>query len=67
MLVEAERHGMLAEEAGGKFNAITFLAQYLMRNNPVYSHLSESSPYIRGLRKVSETLQRDVFELEANK
>nr|XP_026695158.1 EF-hand calcium-binding domain-containing protein 5-like [Ciona intestinalis] len=72
VLLEAEKKGLIEGynpdgETSRKFNPINLLAQYLMRNIPKYSNLSETSPYIRGLRAVAENLKRDVFDLEANK
>lgn len=50
-----------------EFNPINFLAQYLMRNNPRYSNFVEASPYVRGLREVSEELKQELFTFEDNR
>ena len=50
-----------------EFNPINFLAQYLMRNNPRYSNFAEASPYVRGLRQVSEELKQELFTFEDNR
>lgn len=49
------------------FNPINILAQYLMRNNPKYSNLLESSPYAKGMRKVIEDLKKEIYSTEENK
>lgn len=72
VLVEAEKFGLLEKDfskgdLGGTFSPINYLAQYLMRNNPKYSNLNLSSPYARGLRKVSEELKQDIMSLKENK
>jgi len=48
------------------FNPINTLAQYLMRNNPKYSNLLESSPYAKGLKKVVEDLKKEIYSTEEN-
>ncbi|XP_035826955.1 EF-hand calcium-binding domain-containing protein 5 [Aplysia californica] len=50
-----------------EFNPLNFLAQYLMRNNPRYSNFAEASPYVRGLREVSEELKQELFTFEDNR
>ena len=68
VLMQAEKRGLTENgEADRNFNPINFLAQYLMRNNPKYSNFSEASPYIRGLREISETLKTQLFDIEENK
>lgn len=68
VLMEAERRGLTEKaEADANFNPINYMAQYLMRNNPRYSNFSEASPYIRGLREISETLKTQLFDIEENK
>lgn len=67
VLTEVERKLLVDKEPSREFNPINFLAQYLMRNNPRYSNFSESSPYIRGLRQVSEELRKQLFDFEDNK
>ena len=70
--MEAEKFGLLEKnfqcgDFGGTFSPINYLAQYLMRNNPRYSNLNKSSPYARGLKKVSEELKQDILALKENK
>ncbi|KAK3085117.1 hypothetical protein FSP39_024683 [Pinctada imbricata] len=68
LLTEADKLGLTEEnEADANFNPINYLAQYLMRNNPRYSNFSEASPYVRGLREVSEELKRQLFNIEDNR
>nr|CAB3241204.1 EF-hand calcium-binding domain-containing protein 5-like [Phallusia mammillata] len=72
LLLEAEKRGLIENDEDpdftrSRFNPLNLLAQYLMRNNPRYCQLHESSPYVRGLKKVAEDLKRDVYQLEANK
>ena len=68
LLKEADKLGLTEENlADPNFNPINFLAQYLMRNNPRYSNFSEASPYVRGLREVSEELRRQLFNIEDNR
>lgn len=68
VLMEAEKRGLTETgQADANFNPINFLAQYLMRNNPRYSNFSEASPYIRGLREISESLKTQLFDIEENK
>ncbi|KAK0054151.1 EF-hand calcium-binding domain-containing protein 5 [Biomphalaria pfeifferi] len=50
-----------------EFNPINYLAQYLMRNNPRFSNFSEASPYVRGLREVSEEIKQELFTFEDNR
>ena len=68
LLVEVDKKGLADKhESDPNFNPINFLAQYLMRNNPKYSNFSEASPYVRGLRSVSEELRKQLFDLEENR
>ncbi|XP_022089636.1 EF-hand calcium-binding domain-containing protein 5-like isoform X2 [Acanthaster planci] len=68
LLMEAEKRGLTeSNQANPNFNPINFLAQYLMRNNPRYSNFPEASPYIRGLREVTEELKKHVFSFEDNR
>ncbi|XP_071945238.1 EF-hand calcium-binding domain-containing protein 5-like isoform X2 [Antedon mediterranea] len=68
LLTEVEKRG-LAEtiEPNPNFNPINYLAQYLMRNNPRYSNFPEASPYIRGLKDVTDELKEHVFSFEDNR
>lgn len=68
LLMEADKRGLAEKmESDPNFNPINYLAQYLMRNNPRYSNFSEASPYIRGLRDVSEQLKKELYSLEENR
>ena len=72
MLLEAEKFGLIDQDfpdddLGGEFSPINYLAQYLMRNNPRYSHLNKNSPYVRGLQKVLEEMKRDILSPTENK
>ncbi|KAJ8042730.1 EF-hand calcium-binding domain-containing protein 5 [Holothuria leucospilota] len=68
LLTEAERRGLTdRNESSPDFNPLNYLAQYLMRNNPRYSNFPEASPYIRGLREVTEELKTHVFSFEDNR
>lgn len=68
LLTEAERRGLTYKnESSPDFNPLNYLAQYLMRNNPRYSNFPEASPYIRGLREVTEELKTHVFSFEDNR
>lgn len=68
LLSEADKRGLT--DGNGEdpdFNPINFLAQYMMRNNPRYSNFSEASPYVRGIREVSEELKKQLFNIEDNR
>ena len=68
VLTEVDRRDLAEkEELDSNFNPVNYLAQYLMRNNPKYSNFSEASPYIRGLREISEELKTQLFDIEENK
>jgi len=68
LLMEADKLELANKtESDPNFNPINYLAQYLMRNNPRYSNLSEASPYVKSLREVGEALKAQIFELEDNK
>ncbi|KAL5015803.1 hypothetical protein ScPMuIL_005392 [Solemya velum] len=68
LLNEADQKGLAEkDEMDPNFNPVNYLAQYLMRNNPRYSNFSEASPYVRGLRKVSEELRDQLFDIEDNR
>lgn len=68
LLIEVDRRGLAeATSPDPSFNPINFLGQYLMRNNPRYSNFSEASPYIRGLREISEELKKQLFDIEENR
>ena len=70
-LLNAVNDRGLADAANGgydpDFNPINFLAQYMHRNNPRYSNFSEASPYVRGLRQVTEELKAELFDMEDNR
>jgi len=71
VLQEAGKFGLLDgefpdDDLGGEFSPINYLAQYLMRNNPRYSHLNKNSPYVRGLQKVSEEMKREILSPDEN-
>ena len=68
LLMEVDKKGLAeTNEPDPNFNPVNFLAQYLLRNNPKYSNFSEASPYIRGLREVSEELKEQLFSIEDNR
>lgn len=68
LLVRVEQLGLKEiTEPDRNFNPINFLAQFLMRNNPKYTNFFESSPYVRGLRAVSDELKAELFDLEENR
>lgn len=58
---------LVASGSDPNFNPINFLAQYLHRNNPRYSNFLESSPYVRGLRQITEELKTQLFDMEDNR
>ncbi|KAJ3196481.1 EF-hand calcium-binding domain-containing protein 5 [Irineochytrium annulatum] len=51
------------------FNPTNWLAQYLYRNNPRYSNLSESmaSPYMQSMTQIGDHLKARLFELQTNR
>ena len=72
MLCEVSRKNMLVSyeentRVERSFQPLIYLAQYLLRNNPRHSNFPEASPYIRGLREVSEKIRRNVYNIEMNK
>ncbi|XP_048764274.1 EF-hand calcium-binding domain-containing protein 5-like isoform X2 [Ostrea edulis] len=68
LLSEADKRGLTDENMeDADFNPINYLAQYMMRNNPRYSNFSEASPYVRGIREVSEELKKQLFNIEDNR
>ena len=71
LLNAAEQRGLTSPEAGigydPNFNPLNFLAQYLIRNNPLYSNLQEASPYVRAMRQVFEDLKAQLFDMEDNR
>ena len=68
LLLEVDKKGLADTEIpDSNFNPINYLAQYLMRNNPRYSNFSEASPYIRGLREISEELKQQLFDIQENR
>ncbi|KAJ3045424.1 EF-hand calcium-binding domain-containing protein 5 [Rhizophlyctis rosea] len=63
----AEEYGVQADKPPDtSFDAVNWLAQYLYRNNPRFSNFSSStsSPYLRSIHSVSETLKQRLYELE---
>ncbi|XP_072034980.1 EF-hand calcium-binding domain-containing protein 5-like isoform X2 [Amphiura filiformis] len=68
LLMEVDKRNLAEEmEVNPNFNPINYLAQYLMRNNPKYSNFPEASPYIRGLREVTDEIKNHVFSFEDNR
>ncbi|XP_021271614.1 EF-hand calcium-binding domain-containing protein 5 isoform X2 [Numida meleagris] len=61
LLVEAERKNVLAPaKEPAKFDPITFLGEYLMRHHPQYDTSTKPGPYPRGLKAVTEELEREI-------
>ncbi|XP_059150410.1 EF-hand calcium-binding domain-containing protein 5-like isoform X2 [Physella acuta] len=68
LLKEVDEKGLSATNRfEPEFNPINYLAQYLMRNNPRFSNFAEASPYVRGLREVSEEIKQELFTFEDNR
>lgn len=49
------------------FNPINYLAQFLMRNNPLYSSLCQEHPYCKSMSQVSEEVNALVGSLDDRK
>lgn len=61
LLMEVERKNVLApDKEPTKFNPICFLGEYLMRHNPQYSISTKPSPYLRGMKMVTEELKTEM-------
>ncbi|XP_052660917.1 EF-hand calcium-binding domain-containing protein 5 [Harpia harpyja] len=61
LLMEVERKNVLAPgKEPTKFNPICFLGEYLMRHNPQYSISTKPSPYLRGMKMVTEELKTEM-------
>lgn len=61
LLMEVERKNVLApDKETTKFNPICFLGEYLMRHNPQYSISTKPSPYLRGMKMVTEELKTEM-------
>ncbi|ESP00971.1 hypothetical protein LOTGIDRAFT_51730, partial [Lottia gigantea] len=67
LLTVVDSQSLAEKERDANFNPLDFLAQYLLRNNPRFSNFPEASPYVRGLRQVSEDLRNQLFNLEDNR
>ncbi|EDQ93028.1 uncharacterized protein MONBRDRAFT_35629 [Monosiga brevicollis MX1] len=59
VLSDLEKRGIdpASESLVGRFNPVDFLAAFLMRNNPRYSNLNDSSPYAKSMQVVMEHLK----------
>lgn len=60
LLMEVERKNVLAAEEPTQFNPFIFLGEYLMRHNPQYGIPTKPSPYLRGLKVVTEELKSEM-------
>nr|XP_009918270.1 PREDICTED: EF-hand calcium-binding domain-containing protein 5 [Haliaeetus albicilla] len=61
LLMEVERKNVLSpDKEPTKFNPICFLGEYLMRHNPQYSISTKPSPYLRGMKMVTEELKTEM-------
>ncbi|XP_032563563.1 EF-hand calcium-binding domain-containing protein 5 isoform X1 [Chiroxiphia lanceolata] len=58
LLMEVERkHVLVSDKDPSTFDPINYLAEYLMRHNPLYSVSTKPGPYVRGMRMVVEELK----------
>ncbi|XP_065550914.1 EF-hand calcium-binding domain-containing protein 5 isoform X3 [Lathamus discolor] len=60
LLMEVERKNVFAAEEPTQFNPFIFLGEYLMRHNPQYGIPTKPSPYLRGLKVVTEELKSEM-------
>eukprot|EP01147_Barroeca_monosierra_P010343 gene10342-2479_t len=68
LLKEADQRKVISEKfLSGQFNAVNFLAQSLMRNNPRFSNFPDASPYMQSLYRVELELRNRVYELSNDK
>ncbi|XP_009076237.1 PREDICTED: EF-hand calcium-binding domain-containing protein 5, partial [Acanthisitta chloris] len=58
LLMAVERkHVLVSDKETTKFDPINYLGEYLMRHNPQCSVSTKPSPYLRGMKMVSEELK----------
>ncbi|XP_027747330.1 EF-hand calcium-binding domain-containing protein 5 isoform X1 [Empidonax traillii] len=58
LLMEVERkHVLVSDKDPGTFDPINYLAEYLMRHNPLYGVSPKPGPYVRGMKIVAEELK----------
>ncbi|XP_067328281.1 EF-hand calcium-binding domain-containing protein 5 [Anolis sagrei] len=67
LLRVAERKEALEKLEPRKFDPITFLGEYLMRNNPAFQISATLDPYQRGMKAVTEELKTKVPKTTQNK
>ncbi|KAM6118574.1 EF-hand calcium-binding domain-containing protein 5 [Phoenicopterus ruber ruber] len=61
LLMEVERRNVLApDKEPTTFNPINFLGEYLMRHNPQHGISTKPSPYLRGMKMVTEELKMEM-------
>ncbi|KAJ7402370.1 EF-hand calcium-binding domain-containing protein 5 isoform X2 [Pitangus sulphuratus] len=58
LLMEVERkHVLISDKDPSTFDPINYLAEYLMRHNPLCSVSPKPGPYVRGMKMVAEELK----------
>ena len=68
VLKDAQHKNLVEENKKDvNFNPVNLLGQFLMRNNPKYNSLNETSAYVRTLREVYHQLREQMFAFQENK